>query len=279
MVRFLLLLLLALPALGRGSAKEIDLAACDVLPVVEVTIAGARFHFLLDTAATSILNASSFAHGDERAISVTSWSGTSETRAHQVTIGDLEVGGHHLRNLALPAIDLSAIGRSCGRQLDGILGIDLLRKLGAVLDLTDRAPRLVVDADNAQTRVAELQERLLACVQAFDSGDEKGFSDCLDPGAVLFTTAGDFYGRQAAVEFYRQWYSSQTVAAQVSIKPRVYHLLGDAIWLEYELRATVGGRTIVSRGTALCRKSNAQWRILHLNCSAPPNDDIALAAH
>jgi len=277
MHRFLLLLLALVGAIHSSSAEEIDIAACDVLPVVHVKVSGTKFDFLLDTGATSMLNARSFAHGREHTISVTSWNGTSQTRAQQVLIGDLEVGEHHLRNLALPAIDLSAIGRICGRQLDGILGIDLLRKLGAVVDLKESAARLSVDADGAQKRAPELQERLIACAQAFNRGDEDTFSDCLDPEVVLFTTAGDFYGRQSAMDFYRQNYLPQGPPAEISIKPRVYHLLGDAIWIEYELRATLGQRTIASRGTALCRKADSKWRIVHLNCSARPDDAIALA--
>jgi ketosteroid isomerase-like protein len=270
MLRFLLLLLALFATVDGSSAEEIEIVTCDVLPVVQVRVSGTRFNFLLDTAATSILNVKSFAHGDEHTISVTSWSGTSETRAQQVTISDHEVGEHHLRNLVLPAIDLSAIGRSCGWRLDGVLGIDLLRKLGAVVDLKARSARLSVDVDSPQKQAAELQERLLSCARAFNRGDEAEFSDCLDPDVVLFTTAGDFYGRQAALEFYRQRHFPQNPSTQLAIKPRVYHLLGDAIWIEYELSATIGRRTIVSRGTALCHKADAKWRIIHLNCSARP---------
>lgn len=277
MFRFLVLLLALFPAIDSSSAEEIEIATCDVLPVVPVRISGSKFNFLLDTAATSILNVKSFAHGDEHTVSVTSWTGTSQTRAQQVTISDLEVGEHHLRNLALPAIDLSAIGRSCGRQLDGVLGIDLLRKLGAVVELKARSTRLSVDADTSQRQAAELQERLVSCAQAFNRGDENEFSDCLDPDVVLFTIVGDFYGRQAALNFYRQRHFAQRPPAQLSIKPGVYHLLGDAIWIEYELSATVGEHTNVSRGTALCRKVDAKWRIVHLNCSLPPNNARAPA--
>src|SRR6202007_3325797 len=101
--------------------------SCDGLPVAEVSVSGAKLSFLLDTAATSILNAKSFAHGSVRKLSVTSWSGTLETKGQKITLDELVIGEHHLRNLTLSAIDLSAIGRACGRQLDGILGIDLLR--------------------------------------------------------------------------------------------------------------------------------------------------------
>jgi ketosteroid isomerase-like protein len=276
MVRFFLLILLVSLLADRSSAEEIDIVTCDVLPVVEVRVSGLKFHFLVDTAATSLLNIKSFASGKAKTISVTSWSGTADTKAEQVTISDLSVGDNHFHNLVLPAVDLSAIGRACGRQIEGILGIDLLRKLGAVLEFKDRAARLLVDTENAQSRVKELQERIVSCGEALNRGDENAFSDCLDPEVVVFTSAGDFYGRAALMEFYRQRYSSQRRPAQLFIKPRVYHVLGETIWIEYELRTKAGEQTAISRGTALWGKTDGKWRIVHLNSAARPDDTVAI---
>jgi len=142
-----LLFLLLFTAVDASSAEEIPLTTCDGLPVVQVSVSGMKFSFLLDTAATSILNAKSFAHGNLQRLSVTSWNGTSEIRGEKITLSELVIGDHHLRNLTLSAIDLSAVGRACGRQLDGVLGIDLLRRLSAVVDLKDgAAPRLLLNA-------------------------------------------------------------------------------------------------------------------------------------
>ncbi|MGC1418273.1 MAG: hypothetical protein WA817_23500, partial [Candidatus Acidiferrum sp.] len=60
-------------------AQEIPLERCDVLPVIEVQVAGLHKWFLVDTGATSILNLESFAKGQSRDVSVTSWSGTLAT--------------------------------------------------------------------------------------------------------------------------------------------------------------------------------------------------------
>ena len=146
MRRLVILLVLLEVLAGVIDAEEIRLETCDVLPVVEVRVSGVKFLFLVDTAATSFLNVKSFPHGARLRLPVTSWDGTVETRAHQVTISDLSVGGHHFRNLKLPAIDLSAIGRACGRPLDGIFGIDLLRQLHAEVDLREHSGRLLVDS-------------------------------------------------------------------------------------------------------------------------------------
>lgn len=269
MHRIILMLLLLAAVVDAGLAEEIPLTTCDGLPVVPVSISGMKFSFLLDTAATSMLNLKSFAYGDARKVSVTSWSGTAEAKGQQVTINDMVVGEHHLRNLALSAIDLSGIGRACGRQLDGVLGIDLLRKLGAVLDLKDGAARLLVGAENAKSRVAELDERLVSCGEAFNRADEKAFADCLDPEVVLFTAAGDFHGREASMEYYRQKYLHQPPPVQLSITPRAHHFFGEAMWVEYDLRATVAHQVIEARGTALFRKTDGKWRIIHLDHSSP----------
>jgi len=251
-------------------AEEIPLQTCDRLPVVESSIAGMKFLLLVDTAATSMLNLKSFPHGDAQRISVTSWNGTAKTNAQEIVVSDLVVGQHHFKNLKLPAIDLSAIGRACGRQIDGILGIDLLSKLGASVDLRKPTARLLVGNESTKAHVNELQEQLADCAHAFNRADESAFSDCLDPNIVLFTMGGDFYGRDAAMDYYRQQYFQQHPPAQVTITPRAHHPLGEVIWVEYDLRVTVAYQVIVARGTALCRKEEGKWRIVHMNHSSPP---------
>lgn len=74
--------------------------------------------FLVDTAATTMLNLKSFSGGRLKEIQVSSWSGMAATSAREVSIPDLAVGGHHLRDLKLPAIDLSPIGNACGGPID-----------------------------------------------------------------------------------------------------------------------------------------------------------------
>ena len=208
MVRFLLLVVLMSLA-ESTSAQQIAIVTCDVLPVVEVQASGLKFHFLVDTAATSILNIKSFASGEAKTISVTSWSGTADAQAKQVTIDDLSLGDRHFHKLVLPSLDLSGIGRACGRQIDGILGIDLLRKLGAVVDLRDHTPRLHVDAETTQSHATKLNERIISCEGAFNRHDEAAISDCLDPDVVVFSEAGDFHGREPLMEFFRQRYLSR----------------------------------------------------------------------
>jgi len=139
-----LLAVLSVPDTARG--QEIPLEHCDALLVIQVQAGGRQSWFLVDTAATSMLNLESFAGGPTRDIHVSSWKGTFITSAKEVTLTELVVGRTKLVRVTLPAIDLSEIGKACGKKLDGILGVDLLIKIGATIDLK-RASLHVTTAD------------------------------------------------------------------------------------------------------------------------------------
>lgn len=214
---------------------------------------------------------------DDQKISVTSWNGTSSARGEKVTINDFAVGEHHLRKLALSAVDLSTIGRTCGHAIDGILGIDLLRRLGAVVDLNNHNVRLSADSEIAQLRSAELDKRLALCAQAFNGAEERILADCFDPGVVLFTELGDFHGREAFMEHLRQERSNPSLPRELVITLGAHHQFGEQIWVEFELGIKSGPEVLHTRGTVLCEENGGVWRIVHLNSSMRPSDMLALA--
>jgi hypothetical protein len=277
MSRFLLLLVLTLLVADSMSAEQIDIVKCDVLPVVEVRVSGLKFHFLVDTAATSFLDIRSFRVGEAKTVAVTSWSGTADAKAKRVTIHDLSLGDHHFLNLVLPAVDLSGIGRACGRQIDGILGIDLLFKLGAVVDLRDHAPRLLIGTETAENRVQQLSERILSCAEAFNRGDDAVVSDCLDQEVVVFSSAGDFHGRAGLTEFLRGIHLR--VRPEISVNPYFYHVLGEVLWIEYQSCANVGEKKVRFQGTALWSNADGKWRIALLTLGPSPDDAVAPSRH
>ncbi|HET7873566.1 MAG TPA: nuclear transport factor 2 family protein, partial [Terriglobales bacterium] len=147
---------------------------------------------------------------------------------------------------------------------------DLLTRLGATLDLKNQTAHLGPDNKNSQSMVGELHQQLTACEEAFNRADQVFFAECLDPRIVLFAAGGDFYGRDAAMDYYRKRYFEQSPPARLAITPRDHHLIGDAIWVEYDLRIEVRDQVVLARGTALCEKSLGKWRIVHMNHSAPP---------
>src|SRR5262249_44601418 len=105
------------PAFG----EDIRIEKCDRLPVIQLIAAGQQKRFLLDTAATSILNLGSFSSQNSREISITSWRGTVGTSAPEGKISGLVVGSHRLRKLRIPAVDLSPIHQASRRPQHGIL--------------------------------------------------------------------------------------------------------------------------------------------------------------
>lgn len=147
-------LLMCTEARGQGgaaaknteSSDEIPIERCDLLPVVRVNVAGSEMRFLLDTGATTILNLHSFVASGAKEIEVSSWSGTAATSAREVRLPELALGNHKLKNLRLPAIDLSPIGKACGGRVDGILGVDLLDKMGVTIDLKRQVASLPNDS-------------------------------------------------------------------------------------------------------------------------------------
>jgi ketosteroid isomerase-like protein len=252
----------ALGTSGRARAQEIPLEPCDSLPLVEVEIDGRSMHLLVDTAATSLLNLKSFAEGRARDVRITSWTGTLATSAREVSISEMVVGRTKLVLLKLPAVDLSAIGKACGRKIDGVLGADLLARLGATIDLRRQTMHLATADDERGMQLArEMHQEMVHCVAAFNDSDERTFGDCLEPEIVLFTKDRALTGRDAVVRYFRETYFHQKPAATLAIRESAFHPLGEAGWYEYEFTLKSVHGAWSGRGMAICRKSNERWRM------------------
>jgi hypothetical protein len=264
----LVALFAALGAASIARAQEIPLAHCDSLPMVQVVAAGSPAWFLVDTAATSMLNLESFAQGASRDIRVTSWSGTLATSAKEITLSELVVGQTKLVKFTLPAIDLSAIGRACGRKIDGILGVDLLGRMGATIDLKRQMLRIrTAEEERAAGLAEEMQRDTQRCLRAFNDSDEKTFGDCLDPQIALFTTQDELYGRKKVIGYFRDRYFHQTPAAQLKLRESSFHTIGEAVWYEYEFTIDSNRGRLRGQGMAMCKKSDGHWRMASMHHS------------
>lgn len=261
-------LFLATLAARIAAAQELPLQRCDVLPMLEVQVAGLHKWFLVDTAATSMLNLESFASGLATDIRVTSWSGTLATSAKEVALPDLSVGRTKLLEVKLPAIDLSAIGKTCGRKIDGILGVDLLGKLGASINLKEQTLHVATpDEAHGAELVSAMQQEMHRCVDAFNDSDEQKFGDCLDPKIVLFSMDTELYGREQVVGYFRKRYFHQQPAAKLEILERAFHPIGEAVWYEYEFTIDSALGRLHGRGMAMCKKSEGHWRMASMHHS------------
>ena len=259
-------MLLGLGTPGRVRAQEIPLEPCDSLPLIKVEVNGRAMLFLVDTAATSLLNLKSFAEGRVRDVRITSWTGTLTTSAREVTVNDMIVGRTKLMFLKLPAIDLSAIGRACGRKIDGVLGVDLLAKLGATIDLKRQTMRLTtVDDEHGMQLAREMHQEMVRCVTAFNDSDDRSFGECLEPQITLFTGDRALTGRDEVVHYFRETYFHQKPAATLDIRESAFHPIGEAVWYEYEFTIKSVRGSLSGRGMALCRKSNERWRMASMH--------------
>src|SRR5215475_11640178 len=131
MSRLLLVLVAMVPLAGWVRAQEIPLDNCRQLPIVKATVNKKPFQFLLDTGASlTLLNQKSFSSIETREITMESWNGTTGAPAHEVILRDFTIGDHSLYNLKMVAVDLTTFERSCQKRVDGVLGADLISKLG-----------------------------------------------------------------------------------------------------------------------------------------------------
>ncbi|MGH9796236.1 MAG: aspartyl protease family protein [Candidatus Acidiferrales bacterium] len=250
---------------------EIPLERCDRLPVVKVRIDGADYRFLVDTGATTFLNLKSFSSGKSKRITISSWSGTGSTSAREVMLPELALGSHRIEKLRVPAVDLSAIGEACGGQIDGILGVDLLEKLGATIDLHRRVARLgnvatpPRDSDEEARKHHAQMERL--CLAAFNAADVKALEECLDPDVVLFTPWGESRGRKAMVDYVRERYFSLHPLPRMEMKVKSVRIIGSAAYYDYDYSITLPVGRIEGRGTGLCRRHGDRWLLLNMHNS------------
>lgn len=265
---------------GQASASfdEIPIERCDILPVVRVNIDGAEMRFLLDTGATTILNLSTFTSGRSKEIQVTSWSGTAATSAREVHLPELNLGSHRLRGLKLPAIDLSPIGKACGMRIDGILGVDLLDRMGVTIDLPRQVASMGPESTDARVMYAQMESAMHQCAEAFEEGNAKVLEGCFDPEIVLYTPDGEYHGRKQAVAYLEGRYMKYAPNLCYKMKLQDVKSFGDALWYSYEYEIESPQEHVVGHGMSMCRREHGQWYVLNLHNSLREADVAAASA-
>ena len=249
--------------------EEIPIERCDRLPVVRAHIGATEVRFLLDTGATTMLNIKSFASGHIQEIQVTSWTGTAATSAREVSVPELVLGEHRLRDLKLPAIDLSPIGNACGGPIDGILGVDLLDRVGATIDLKRQVALLGVVPADPKAVYGEMEQAMGHCTMAFEQAKAEEFETCLDPEIVFYTPREEFRGRKEVMGYLRKCYFKFGPKLHYSMDLQDVQLFGNALWYSYQYKLDTPEDHIAGHGMAMCRKSEGRWRILNMHNSGP----------
>jgi ketosteroid isomerase-like protein len=251
----------------NGNAAEIPLQRCDRLPVVIVQVNDSDKRFLVDTAATSMLNEKSFAAGRSKEIRVQSWNQTTALSAKVVSINELKLGSHILRSVALPAIDLSALAKACGGPLDGVLGVDLLEQLGVTIDLQKSVARLGIAQPSASevSVIADMEQAMHSCSEAFNNADAPTLAACFDPDFVLSSPAGELRGREQATNHFQQAYFGLTPRPHFSMTMKDQRAVGNVVWSLYDYTIESASIHTTGRGMMLCRKSENHWYILSMH--------------
>jgi uncharacterized protein (TIGR02246 family) len=255
-------------AQDNSSRDEIPLERCDRLPVVKVHAAGKDMHFLVDTAATTLLNLKSFAGGRSKEAHIASWTGTAATSAREVSLPELTLGKHTLRDLKLPAIDLSPIGAACGGPIDGILGVDLLDKMGVTIDLKHRVASMGPDAADVRATYDAMEDSMAPCMVAFNQGNAAEFEKCLDPDVVMYTPHGEFVGQQKVIAYMQTRFFQYAPNVQYVTKLREAQMFGDALWYSYDYTLDTPTEHRTGHGMSMCRKGDGRWRILNMHNSS-----------
>jgi len=257
----------AASAQDSQATAEIPIERCDVLPVVKIHIDGVDMRFLLDTAATTMLNLKSFSSGRSKEIRISSWTGTAATSAREVFLPELTFGEHHLRDLTLPAIDLSPIGNSCGGKIDGILGVDLLDRMGVTIDLKRRIASPASPAADPKVVYDRMEAAMHHCNTAFELGKAAELEECFDPEIVLFAPQGEFRGREQVMNYLKRRFMQYSPDLSYKMYLRDVKIIGDALWYSYDYEVTSPKEHLVGRGMSICRRDGERWRILNLHNS------------
>jgi ketosteroid isomerase-like protein len=250
-----------------ANGTEIPLQHCDRLPIVILQVDKSDKRFLIDTAATSMLNEKSFPRGSTKEIRVQSWNKTTTLNAREVSIGELSLGNHHLRTVKLPAIDLSAIANACGGTVDGILGVDLLEQLGVTIDLNRSVARLGITPSSSSevSLIADMEKAIHSCSEAFNNRDADKLASCFDPDFVLSSPGGELHGRNEATNHFRQKYFDTNPRIHLSLTISDQRAVGDVVWSLYDYTIESSSVHAEGRGMMLCRRSDNRWYILSMH--------------
>jgi ketosteroid isomerase-like protein len=250
-----------------ANGTEIPLQRCDRLPIVILRADNADKRFLIDTAATSLLNKKSFPRGRNRTVRVQSWNETTALNASEVAISELSLGNHMLLGVKLPAIDLSAIAKACGGEVDGILGVDLLEQLGITIDLKRSVARLGIapPSSSEASLIADMDKAMHSCSEAFNNKDGDKLASCFDPDFVLSSPSGELRGRDEATNHFQQKYFATTPYVHLSLTMSEQRAVGDVVWSLYDYKIESPSIHTAGRGMMLCRRSDNRWYILSMH--------------
>lgn len=239
------------------SYTTVPLKSCDRLLLAPVEVDGRRYDFLVDTGATTILNAQTF-RGNARNVVINSYRGESAMKGSNVRVREFRLGNATASGLDFKAIDLSAIGEACGGRVDGLLGVDMLGRLDATIDVKNRLAKVgrVHDAE-----FAALMTRMSLCNDLFNQGDTEHFRTQFAPDIVWVAPDFELRGRDAVVRHLQDAFVRRGAKLVSHMKSEDFHLEGDTYWVNYLCDVVLPEKTLHYRATLISRLHGDQWQM------------------
>lgn len=253
----------------QSPPSEIPLQHCDRLPIIRVRVEKVEMRFLVDTAATSMLNLKSFSTGRSKQVQISSWNGVKSAAAKEVSLTEIQLGNRRLVDVNLPAVDLSAIAKACGGPIDGIFGVDLLEQLNVTIDLKRSLAHLgVAPTSSADSAIIhEMDEAMRGCSEAFNRADATHLAQCFDSDFVLIRPEGEYHGRDSAIEHFRRFFAA-TPPMRLSMTIKDQQAVGSVVWSSYDYAVASSAARVTGHGMMLCRKTEDGWHIMSMQESA-----------
>ena len=158
--------------------------------------------------------------------------------------------------------------------IDGILGVDLLERLGMTIDLQRRVARFgAPPADPAElSLISEMESAMHGCSQAFNEADRQRLADCFDRDLVLNTPWGEYRGREKVVEYLEQRFFALNPRVRLSMKIHDQRAVGDVVWTSYDYSMDSRDIHLAGRGMMLCHKDQDRWYILSIHDTLNASD-------
>jgi ketosteroid isomerase-like protein len=249
------------------SYTTVPLKSCDRLLLAPVEVDGRRYDFLVDTGATTILNAQTF-RGNARDVVINSYRGESAMKGANVRVREFRLGTAKANDLNFKAIDLSAIGEACGGRVDGLLGVDMLGKLDATIDVKKKLAKVGLAHD---AEYNALVARMTECNNLFNQGDTEHFRAQFATDIVWVGPNFEARGRDAVIQHIQNDFVLKGAKMISYTKPEDFHLDGDTYWVNYLCDVVLPNRTLHYRATMVSRLHGDQWQLqtAHYSPMAP----------
>jgi hypothetical protein len=245
---------------------EFKLTPCGHVFLAQMKVNGTDRTLVIDSGSTTMMNDRTFP--DVLSLSnsqgyLTTFLGKRPVPVRVLTINEFQFGGRKLRNITLPAVDLSMTKLLCGKELDGVFGTDLLAKLNVRIDF---AAGIAIVPAPIQDVVRESKSELHEWEEAFNHGDAAYFRIIFSSDIVWLDPGCRLDGREAVIAYLQREYFERQAHMKIG-RIDVSRSTEDAssYQISWEYKVNVGTRWSDDRAATIVHHREKQWEILSVN--------------